>query len=736
MAKKKQGWINSARNSALGRAVAMALLAICLAFITAYIWEFYGEDLFVIHLYQDIQTDAHRWDDIVDILIVVTAICPLMILTSLKVGAGRQKAIDDLEESERWLRRSQKFGLIGSWELEIATGNLKWSDYVYTLAGMDPETFQPNIAAFLETIPPEEHAILEAAIEEALSSDGPRTLEHSIVKPDGSKFMVREVAERVLDEAGKPVSLAGTVKDITASHAAKQALVKSEEWLSTILKLAQQAIISVDCQSRICMFNEGAEQIFGWSADEIMGKSLDLLLPDEVHTEHPGLVGMFAGEPDIFSRRMRGQREVSGRRKDGEIFPAEASISKFGNGEDMIFTVILSDLTARKLEEEQLRQVQKIDALGQLTGGIAHDFNNILNVVIGNLDLLEERMGDDPEASRLSTSALDAALRGADLTQRLLTFSRKEAVRQQPVRLNEFIAENIEMTARTIGGAVEINILLDENATSVMTDIVQAENALLNMLINSRDALSGEGDITVSTKFVEISGEEEASALGLEAGPYNRLSVTDAGCGIKPEELERVFEPFYTTKPVGQGSGLGLSTVYGFANQSGGAVTIDSEVGVGTTVNVFLPAVPNEDAPMHKAAAQPGSADRDAAGMPEKILVVEDDQQLREIAEKFLSKMDYDVTTAEDGVAALKILRSGQKFDLLFTDVLMPGGVLGHEVAREAERINKGVKLLFTSGYAKEGIVKSEIVDQGYRLLQKPYRKADLATAVNEVLCG
>ena len=390
------------------------------------------------------------------------------------------------------------------------------------------------------------------------------------------------------------------------------------------------------------------------------------------------------------------------------------------------------DVTDRRSVEKQLQQAQKMEAVGQLTGGVAHDFNNLLTIVVGNLDAVLERKDLAPAVRERMEMALSASLRGADLTRQLLAFSRKQQLKMQACDLNEVVGHAAQLLGRTLRGDIEIRCHLDGGLASVMTDAAQVESAIANLAINARDAMPGGGTITIETANKILDAAYAAQNADVTPGEYAMISITDTGTGIPAAVLPRVFEPFFTTKDVGKGSGLGLSMVYGFVKQSGGHVKIYSEEGRGTTVRLYLP---KADA---AAKADGKSSTRETAIEQghETILIVEDDPMVRDMAVRGLRDLGYSVLEAENGAKALSILQNGRAVDLLFTDVVMPGGMSGADLAKRVATERPGLKVLFTSGFAESSFQNGSRPEALAPILSKPYRYNELARMVRNVLNG
>jgi len=384
-----------------------------------------------------------------------------------------------------------------------------------------------------------------------------------------------------------------------------------------------------------------------------------------------------------------------------------------------------TDLTERREAEERLRQSQKMEAVGQLTGGIAHDFNNILTVIIGTIELLADDVADRPQSAGLAQMIDEAATRGADLTRQLLAFARKQTLRPRETDINALIIDTARLLRPTLGEQIEIESMLDESAWRAMIDPSQLSTALINLAVNARDAMPNGGKLRFATANITLGADADPE---VRAGPYVIIAVSDTGIGIPASLLDKVFEPFFTTKESGKGTGLGLSMVYGFVKQSGGQIKVTSQEGQGTTIKLYLP---RSSGAAEKADEAPTSA---LQGGNETILVVEDDALTRKFVVSQLESLGYKIVSAATGTEALALVAHGLTFDLLFTDVIMPGGLNGRQLAEEIAQRLPSLRVLYTSGYAENAIVHDGQLDPGIALLNKPYRKADLARRIRETL--
>jgi PAS domain S-box-containing protein len=502
--------------------------------------------------------------------------------------------------------------------------------------------------------------------------------------------------------------------------------------LEAILTSAVTAIITIDAKGLIESANPATERMFGYKVSELIGQNVRMLMPEPFRSQHNAYLRNYltTGTTKIIGIG----REVESMRKDGTIFPIELAVSEFITDGRCYFSGIISDLTDRKrveqalLESERkLAQAQRLEAVGQLTGGIAHDFNNLLTVITGNLELIDMRLPDG-ELKAVLREAQEAADLGAKLTDRLLAFARRSYLEPHVLQINELILNVTGMLRRTLGEQITLSTVLAHDLWPTRTDPSQVETAIVNLAINARDAMPKGGRLVVETRNVTIDAPTGANQLDFSPGAYVRISVSDTGGGMAPDVRERAFEPFFTTKARGHGTGLGLSMVYGFAKQSGGHATIYSEPGLGTTINIYLPR-----ASEGVVAAAPTSAEPEAkASAGETILVVEDEERVRNLTVNRLKGLGYRVHAAADGAAAIRMLEEGLAADLVFSDLVMPGGFTGHDVARRARELNPAIKVLLTSGYA-EDLARSEDLGE-IRLLRKPYRLNDLRNALRETL--
>jgi PAS domain S-box-containing protein len=502
-------------------------------------------------------------------------------------------------------------------------------------------------------------------------------------------------------------------------------LRKSEERYRQVVEHMLEAIWIHD-GGRIVFANSYAAQIFGAVApSELIGQSIITRVhPDDRERATARTRAVME------QGRIAHLSELRFVKLDGSTVMLEVRAAPIDYEGRPCVMAVARDITQRRQTEHQLQQAQKMEAVGQLTGGVAHDFNNLLTVIMGNLGIAADRVGADRLASEAIGAALAGAKRGAALTHRLLAFSRRQTLQPHAFDLNQLVAGMRDLLHRTLGENIEIEISLRRGLWMAIADRNQVENSLLNLAINARDAMPAGGRLTIETSNSRLDAAYAAGNAEVTPGDYVMLAVSDTGTGMTPGVLERAFEPFFTTKEVGKGTGLGLSMVYGFAKQSGGHVKIYSEVGHGTTIRLYLPRAAAGEVTAFEAAATPAPMPRGH----EKVLVVEDDPAVRRVVVTQLAELGYHVLEAEDGQKALTMITNGVAIDLLFTDVVMPGGLSGRQLAAAAKTHLPALKVLYTSGYTENSIVHQGRLDAGVYLLSKPYQKPDLAQKLREVL--
>jgi len=495
---------------------------------------------------------------------------------------------------------------------------------------------------------------------------------------------------------------------------------------SAMLDSALDCIVTIDHEGKVLEWNPAAEKTFGYRRAEVIGKELAaLVIPPSLQERHrQGLAHYLStGQSSILGKRI----EMAALRADGTEFPVELTITRVPTEGSPVFTGFIRDITERKQLEGQLRQLQKMESIGQLAAGVAHDFNNILAVIEGHTDLVLGGMveGSDVEESLKQVAA--AAKRAAGLTRQLLAFSRKEEMEPEEMSLNDVVSGMTRMLGRLLGAEVAIQFVPSANLPAVNGDVGMIEQVMLNLAVNARDAMPRGGQLLIGTAARTIDETHVEGNPESRAGQFVCLSVSDTGTGIAPDVLPRTF---FTTKEVGKGTGLGLATVYGIVKQHQGWIEVESEVGQGTTFHVFLPA-------SYEAAASPVQSHSSALprGRGETILVAEDEPALLLLAARLLRNLGYEVLEAASGVEAIELWeRHGGKVDLLLTDLVMPDGLTGRELAKKMETGESGLRVIYTSGYSPEMRETAFIFREGTNFLQKPYEPHELAKAVRDCL--
>jgi len=518
-----------------------------------------------------------------------------------------------------------------------------------------------------------------------------------------------------------------TNNDITGLKRAQAELAAREAHLRSILDTVPEAMIVIDEQGLVTSFSAAAAKLFGYHPEEVIGRYVKMLMPEPYRAEHDGYVANYlrTGEARIIGYG----RLVKGLTKSGAVFPMELAIGEARANGQRIFTGFVRDLTSRQRMEEELRQSQKMEAVGQLTGGVAHDFNNLLTAIIANLEMLYPRVRD-PEQREHVKEALDAAQDGAKLASQLLAFGRRQSLNSKPTDVSPLVSSFADLLRRTLGEAIGLQIVVEGSGHLTVIDGSLLMNALLNLAINARDAMPHGGRLTIEITHVRLDADYAQTYSDIRTGRYVLITVTDTGSGMSEEVRQRAFEPFFTTKATGAGTGLGLSMVYGFVKQSGGNIQIYSEIGQGTSVRVFLPISESAGSSAGPDATEPREAD--LPGGAEIILVVEDDPRLRRVLSKRLRSLGYEVIEADNGAAAMAQLATRPEVAMIFTDMVMPGGMTGYELAQAALAIKPDIKVLFTSGYAEPAIAR--LGQKTGAWLKKPYTADELAEKVRSVL--
>lgn len=497
--------------------------------------------------------------------------------------------------------------------------------------------------------------------------------------------------------------------------------------LNAIFDACADVIIVSDKHGRIARANCKAADLFGYKVDELVGQNLSILMPKDVAEQHDGYMRRHL---ETGERRVIGVgREVIGKKRDGTFVPINLNVGKAVIDGEPVFVGVLHDLSKRKHAEEALSRSQRLDAIGQMTGGIAHDFNNLLTIITGNLELLEMRLTNASERE-LVVDALQATELGVELTSRLIAFARQDMLAPEPLRLNDVCKNMLAILSRTLGEDVHIRTAFESDLPEVFVDRTQLMTAIMNLAMNAKDAMPDGGRLVFETSEAEIDDTYIVQETDILPGDYVRLSISDTGQGMSQEAQRRAFEPFFTTKGVGKGTGLGLSMVYGFVRQSGGYITLYSEAGQGTTVNIYFPTI--EETGANDLVVHPENARLPTSGVDGGLLalVVDDNPSVLRLSVERMRSLGFDTIEAVDGDEALEILASRQDIALMFSDMIMPGELSGFALAKRVSEMYPDVKILLTSGYSEE-VIRFDPADRnGFLLLRKPYRQHELVESI------
>ncbi|QDU36806.1 Blue-light-activated protein [Maioricimonas rarisocia] len=632
-----------------------------------------------------------------------------------------------LKKRESLLSNAERIGNMGSWELDLADGTLRWSEETLRIFGMTAEEFGGDLDSFLQRVHPDDRERIFEAHDRADTGDGIITSEYRILRPDGEERIIQGRGDVVFDEDGKPIRRMGVILDITE-------LRRSEETLrlrNRAIQAVPHGIVITDPgqpDHPIVYASTGFEQLTGYTPEESVGRNCKFLQGPETSPEAVERLQQAVANGDSTTV------ELLNYRKDGTTFWNEVTISPVLNdsGELTHFVGVQIDVTRRRAMAEQLRQVQKMEAIGRLAGGIAHDFNNLLTVINGYSEILLDEMEPDDPSRELLDEIRKSGERSTELTRQLLAFSRKQVLAAKVFDLNTVVSGAERLLRRLIGEDLELITDLVAEPAPVRADPGQIEQVVLNLAVNARDAMPTGGTLTIRTRTFEVDEEFARGRPVLQPGPHLMLSIADTGCGMSPEVLAQIFEPFFTTKGTGAGTGLGLAVVHGIVTQSGGHIDVVSSPGQGTTFRILLP---RDDEPLEES--EPTTVETSDDELPrgtETVLLVEDEDGVRRFARQILADCGYAVLEAPDGTRALQLAADHEgPIQLLVTDVIMPGKG-GREVAEELVAARPDLKVVFVSGYTDDAVVRHGVQESRVNFMHKPFAAVELARKVRYVL--
>jgi len=639
-----------------------------------------------------------------------------------------QSAYDKLLATESRLKEAQTLAHVGSWEWNVADDREWWSEELYRICGIEPRSFTPSYRAFMAMVPADEHAVIEAIVQKAFSDHQPFQFEHRIVRPDAGVRVLSSHGRVVVDDAGRVIRMSGASQDITSRKTDEEIIWRSESRLQTIIDAEPACVKLVSREGILLDMNRaGLDMIGAKTLADIEGRPVsELIHPEDLERFFEIHRAAADGRPGRAEFRIKGF-DGGERWVDSRLVPFDAQIE--GHAKRAVLSVT-SDVTEQKRLEDQLRQSQKLEAIGLLAGGIAHDFNNLLTAIGGYTEMVLKTLDEGDARHEDLLEVAKATQRAAALTRQLLAVSRRQVLQPTVLDLNGMVTNVQKLLHRTIPENIEIQLELRPDLELVRADRGQLEQVVLNLAINAGDAMPRGGRLRLITETVDVDEASARRRPPMSPGRYVRLTVSDTGAGMAKETQDHIFEPFFTTKTLGKGTGLGLATVYGIVKQSSGFIWVESELGRGTAFEIYLPAVRDAVEP-----EIPETPARRFVGGSQTILFAEDDGAVRRFARGILASHGYTVLDARDGDEALAIARKYTgAIDLLIADVVMPG-LSGRDLAARLAAERPDVRVLYTSGYSENMIVRAGI-EPGLKLLPKPFLPADLLQKVGETLAA
>jgi two-component system cell cycle sensor histidine kinase/response regulator CckA len=623
---------------------------------------------------------------------------------------ARTQMEEELREAKRDLEAAQAAGQVGTWLWQVG-GEARWSPETYRIYGLEPGT-RITADRYSAVIHPDDVAGWRSAVDRATAEGVRYDHEHRIIRADGSVRWVHGMATVERAAEGRGPRLIGTVQDVTDRRSA-------EEERDRFFSLAYD-IFCVARGDRFVRVNQAFARALGYSEAELMARpAIDFVHVEDIEITRQHAAKLYADQPmaRLINRFMA---------KDGSVRWLEWNAVR--PKDSGLVYASARDITEQRALQDRLAQSQKLEAIGQLAGGIAHDYNNILSVIRGGAELLRADLRPDDPLYTDAGEIIAAAERAATLTRQLLAFSRKQVLQPVVLDVNELVTSTGKLLRRLIGEQIELVLKLGEPPLRTRADLGQMGQVLINLAVNARDAMPRGGRLCMETALVTLGADDGQAQLGLEAGRYVLIAVSDAGAGMSPDVQKRVFEPFFTTKEVGRGTGLGLATAYGIIKQSGGNIWVYSEAGVGTTFKIYLPLTDDPTVEDTLAARSP------ARGNGETILLVEDEPMVRHLVHRVLQRSGFEVLEASNGGDALMMAEQHRRpIDLLLTDIIMPR-MSGRQLAERLVAWHPNVRVVYMSGYTEDVVVSNGTLDQQADFVPKPIAPADLVHKIREVL--
>ncbi len=638
-----------------------------------------------------------------------------------------------LEDTDLQLRSSQQAAKVGSWEYCFENKQSQWSEQVFHIYGYQPEEVKANIDNELEKIIPEDKALFENAFSEALSGAN-LDLYYRITSSKGSSKTLHNIASIVRDKDGRAIKLAGIIHDISEQVNAELKLIVSESKFRAIVENINAPIVSLNKHGRILIFNKAAESCFDYKQGELNGSTTKALFSkDENEVELQQLIRLATKKS---TSEGQNTYELTGKRKNGQSFPINISLSSLPkhtvkSNTDTAFIILIKDLTELKISEKVMQQSNTMEALGHIAGGISHDFNNILNIISGNLEIMQMKYSDDEGLVKRIGSALKGVTRGHQLTEKLSRLARFENTQNQPVHLTQTVRYISDLLTEAISASIKLNFNLEEELDLISLDAGNLTDSLINLCINASDAMPDGGEISIATRNISQNTKniEQKHRDALSDSDYVQLVVEDNGEGIPQDIVDRIFEPFFTTKAKNKGTGLGLSMIFNFVKNSQGHIFVNSELNQGTQFTIYFPIDEKQKEADNKHLEH---RDKGFDFSNKKILIVDDEPSILSLLGAFLEQYGLAITTSLSADDALLILAE-QPFDLILSDILMPGNIDGIEFAEKIRISYEDTPIILMSSYTDRMLANRPNLEH-FSLITKPFKKKELLSQMHKAL--